>query len=78
MSKMEKRPMSEWRPIETAPKDGTGFLGFYPEKRGFVARQDVLPTHWCGWGGGVWETCHGEKPIHGPTHWMPFPEPPAH
>jgi hypothetical protein len=70
--------MSDWQPIETAPKDGTAILAYYPDKAGFTARQDVVPVFWSGWGGGVWEnSTSGGKPFQQPTHWMPLPGPPA-
>lgn len=70
--------MSEWQPIETAPKDGTTILAFYPSLTGYTARQDVAPIHWSEWGNGVWENAtSGGKPSSLPTHWMPLPEPPT-
>lgn len=72
--------MSQWRPIETAPKDGTPVL---------VARN---LDDWWGWNVG-WATWEGEGYVSGwvsrgfgetpgnlglahPTHWMPLPPPP--
>lgn len=68
-----------WQTIETAPKDGTAVLGYFPGRTGYVARQDVIPCYWSEWGGGVW-TCvsSGYRLLsHEPTHWMPLPAPPA-
>ena len=70
--------MSEWQPIESAPKDGTVvFLGWeskegeiiHPEERGL-------------WNFVIDEWCHdGELEdyyvMFHPTHWMPLPEPPT-
>jgi hypothetical protein len=68
---------SEWKPIETAPKDGTWFLGWRPT----TIKQDQLDTYqWC-------EKPLGDPPFwinaadsndwyEQPTHWMPLPEPP--
>ena len=82
MSMIEEAPASsvEWRPIETAPLDGTPV---------WVARH--IPA-W-GWVRGIarWEGAHGiegwiargvydppgELGLAHPTHWMPLPEPPA-
>lgn len=66
--------MSEWQPIETAPKDGTPILVACPYSSG-VAVENV---RWIdrprarGW------RFHNYGPALGvqPTHWMPLPEPP--
>lgn len=65
-----------WQPIETAPKDGSAFLGFLPHFAGYFADQRIQRCMWTGWGGGCWE-CELEKGCIGPTHWMPLPPPPA-
>ena len=75
-----------WQPIETAPKDGTRFLGYIPEginldrdnedKPEYI--EHFLPVHW--WGGNKWyepqfkvsSVLIGDRV----THWMPLPEPP--
>lgn len=70
--------MSVWQPIETAPKDGTAVLLYIPARRGYFARQDVVPAFWSGWGGGVWEnSTSGGKVNDTPSHWMPLPPEPA-
>jgi hypothetical protein len=67
-----------WMPIETAPKDGTAVLGYFPSRRGYVASQEFVPIHWSGWGGGVWEnSTSGGRPVDKPTHWMPLPAAPV-
>lgn len=60
--------MSEWQPIETAPKDGTDILvGF--------AGQDRPPVV-VGWFDD-WLEYDSVNILKGkPTHWMPLPEPP--
>ena len=69
--------MSEWQPIDTAPKDGTAFLCWLPSRTGYASRQDVAICHWSEWGGGAWEingfTCIG----HEPAFWKPLPAPPV-
>lgn len=69
--------MSEWQPIETAPKDGTDVLLFRATK------YRVLPPTVAGWfDKGVipgWYTYdEPDKAFDGePTHWMPLPAPPS-
>jgi hypothetical protein len=75
--------MGEWRSIETAPKDGTRFLAFYPAFGGIevIRRHDPggaarNPKHhfecWVR-SGAAGDGGHlGAEP----THWMPLPEPP--
>lgn len=82
--------MSDWQPIETAPRDGTHFLAYYTdlvdeydENDRLVARGVVTPN--CGiayqveWLGGI-----VDYPFAGRiyqtrryTHWMPLPPAPA-
>lgn len=71
--------MSQWKPIETAPKDGTSILGYFPGRGGYVARQDMIPIHWCGWGGGMWQNSTSGHNLmsNKVTHWMPLPDPPS-
>lgn len=61
--------MSEWKPIETAPKDGTPLLlfGIYPG--------DQQPLWWVtgGWQNGRFRGDYATPP---PTHWLPLPAPP--
>lgn len=73
--------MSEWRPIETAPKDGTPVLLYVKEYSSTVTIegwwQGGLDGNWaCVWldvhGCGC---CSGSDP--NPTHWMPLPPPPG-
>lgn len=66
--------MSDWRPIETAPKDGTRLLGYYPQNEDYIrvgVIQWMKPRgydyHW------TWD---GSWMPDDPTHWQPLPEPP--
>ena len=63
--------MSDWQPIDTAPKDATSILLGGP---GWVAPatwDDTLEgTVW----GGTWTMA--SKPPSPPMHWMPLPAPP--
>jgi hypothetical protein len=70
--------MSDWQPIETAPKDGTFVMlwvgGDYPAH---CARFEIWKDGSAGWvasnHGGVW-TC---VQFGTATHWMPLPAPPV-
>ena len=65
-----KCEMSEWQPIETAPKDETSLLLFLPGK-GIIEGWYFSSPKEIDDG---WETIIGS--IGEPTHWMPLPEPP--
>lgn len=80
--------MSEWQPIETAPRDGREILGFdgiemrvcYPKQfpRPIKTGDDLSVSK----RGDRWEFFRDESNAPGhswsmvPTHWMPLPEPP--
>jgi hypothetical protein len=78
---MTKRPMTGWQPIETAPKDGTHILAYWPEI--YWAKNVAQCETWfgprflgpdCCWqSASAYEYGDAVKP----THWMPLPEPPA-
>lgn len=62
--------MTDWQPIETAPKDGTWFLaccrdGIVPRLVRWADRYDRLPI---GNDHAVWSSL--------PTHWLPIPDTP--
>jgi uncharacterized protein DUF551 len=80
--------MSEWQPIETAPKDGTAILVYGPEllretngncavvrwdASGYATEQSSIKW-WV-----VSDGKFGPYDLRGPspTHWMPLPDPPA-
>jgi hypothetical protein len=83
-------PQSGWRPIESAPKDGTSFIAYgrhakdCPIKDG--RNRYKQGDHW--WALGCWDIwrkgrwfvfCKDGKPLEDwgkPTHWMPLPAPP--
>lgn len=60
-----------WRPIETAPKDGTWFLGFH-RGRCVIYRwsQRQFDKHGNGWD-------FTDNGLHSPTHWQPLPAAPG-
>ena len=64
--------MSDWKPIETAPKDGTHVLAYSPHEGQYV----------CWWGQwNMWQNnevseMDGDIIDQSPTHWMPLGDPP--
>lgn len=58
-----------WRPIETAPKDGTDVLVLWD-------RGGTMQVASC-WEGTWTDANDDELIVSPPTHWMPLPEPPA-
>jgi hypothetical protein len=79
--------MSEWQPIETAPKDGTTILLWLRERQNSGGRRTAYPViddlrvgHWVitdGYGRWRYLTngyAYGQDNTF--THWMPLPEPP--
>ncbi len=77
--------MSEWQPIETAPRDGTSILVY-------VRGLEPVSASECSWIGAIYwswfdpikypalATSNGWACLpwqnSQPTHWMPLPEPP--
>lgn len=67
----------DWRPIETAPKDGRVILAWSVGANDSEAQlmwwdgepDDGLEAYWC--------VNYEGKTSLDPTHWMPLPEPPA-
>ena len=68
--------MSEWQPIDTAPKDGTEILlgGLYAKKKWTQSVGSRVGEYWMSNDGGdpEWSSILFFKP----THWMPLPAPP--
>jgi hypothetical protein len=63
--------MSEWRDIETAPKDGTEILVWRKGWGRHIAR-------WVNeWGDKYFRLASGRDILGGPSHWMPLPDPPS-
>lgn len=60
--------MSEWQPIETAPKDGTKIIACRYDGRVAVISR-TKSNIWRELTGNVWGTT-------APTHWMHLPPPP--
>lgn len=73
--------MTDWRPIETAPKDGTLILVAGP-KMGVMFDATAITV--VAWGGfewkpmvGGWQAYEDSLEDAQPTHWMPLPDPPV-
>jgi hypothetical protein len=71
--------MSEWKPIESAPKDGTLILLYCPDDEpcivvGNYYRDEEMDGEWWLYADELLtDACpEGAKP----THWMPLPPPP--
>ena len=68
----EKTEVPNWRPIETAPKDGT------PVLLGFPGYLHAMHGHY---EDGIWGQLDSDFGFEHlptqPTHWMPLPAPPA-
>ena len=61
--------MTEWQPIETAPKD-TAILVYH--NMFTVAHFNTAFGRWIGYGQNTSEFINGD-----PTHWMPLPQVPV-
>ena len=83
--------MSEWRTIESAPKDGSLFLCWVSAVRygetdeGQQYQEDASQVDFCSWrdgpsdlpGNGYFDPCCGQiADSQDVTHWMPLPQPP--
>jgi hypothetical protein len=65
--------MSEWRTIESAPRDGTWVLTFRLHQFGDDPQHiNVAMSQ-----GDGWYARTGGYEIWPPSHWMPLPDPPA-
>ncbi|WP_334166290.1 DUF551 domain-containing protein [Achromobacter mucicolens] len=62
----------QWKPIESAPKDGTGILGYWNDGGLHDCNFRAVKFHREAW----WETNEDYK-VRQPTHWMPLPAAPG-
>lgn len=71
MLEAQRVPLTEWRPIETAPRDGSTFIGWNGRWRGvaryFEPNYEDDP---------IWTDERTEYITPPLTHWMPLPPPP--
>jgi hypothetical protein len=65
--------MSEWQPIETAPKDETDIL-VYLRFPGIV---EMFVVYWDGDGWCYAHDRNGDPIVCNPLFWMPLPSPPG-
>ena len=65
------RAAKQWRPIETAPKDGTRILVIDTNQSVHYVRWTLFSNLWQDVHGDVWRDSFIEL-----THWMPLPQPP--
>jgi len=66
--------MSEWKPISSAPKDGTVVLLHAPSRPTW----NVVSAYWRkDWRVPGWDTISKHQTFQGATHWMHLPEPPT-
>lgn len=83
--------MSEWQPIETAPRDGTAIIVALRDfADGWIVGEayfDATPEYISPLGGQKWWWANQghtdyyatsiDEGNHPPTHWMPLPKPPV-
>jgi hypothetical protein len=68
--------MTEWQPIETAPKDGAAIL-IWPAQSSFTGDDTIsYVVRWNDWKEAWIEASGEEYDTFYPTHWMPLPPPP--
>lgn len=71
--------MPKWLPIETAPRDGTQFIGYgsyhYPD--GKRPTGYILMVSYSGDDQWPWYDADGKSAPGVYSHWMPLPSPPA-
>lgn len=69
--KYEERGMNGWRPIETAPEDGTHVLLWATRYSMLCPKSEMIVGRYCrGWWG-------SNVPLSHVMYWMPLPEPPC-
>ena len=69
--------MIEWRPIETAPMDGTEVLIFEAgQSFGYDYAIGRFLPRWDGDAIGGWSNRNSASEYNRPSHWMPLPQSP--
>ncbi len=73
--------MSDWQPIDTAPRDGTRVLLWCEDGVGAVIgiwyafKSNLLPPYWATTRGLLHGSAHDRE--YQPTHWQPLPPAPS-
>jgi len=66
--------MSNWKTIDSAPKDGTWFLGYWPECND--PEDAIIPSGWdCNAPDGARFVDVRDQMQEHPSHWQPLTEP---
>lgn len=71
----ELEALTQWQPIETAPKDGTRVLLFVPPYGPSTGHYEPARVNW-GPNASLWVSHSILNKEAAPTHWMPLPTPP--
>lgn len=82
VERLAREHAAEWRPIETAPRDGTTILVYFRQHGAMTVRSDDEHDPCDDWR--LWyvdDHKHGPYVVRGyrpgdDTHWMPLPQPP--
>ncbi len=67
--------MSDWQPIETAPKDDRLIIVLCSHEPNPLRRIQIASRLWPTKSPSQWYSMPGNWRVR-PTHWMPLPEPP--
>lgn len=67
--------MTDWRPIDSAPRDGNEILLWDPD-RAVDSRMQIGLWNDI-WETPGWQSCMENEALTRPTHWMPLPDPPG-
>lgn len=82
MAQLHYRSGEEWRPIKTAPRDGTKILLFddgeiYAGRWSWIPSADVNePYLWVWTDNAVEDFVHRTYKVYKPSHWLPLPSAP--
>ncbi|UQS95282.1 hypothetical protein Pam5_66 [Pseudanabaena phage Pam5] len=69
--------MSEWQPIETAPKDMSSIIAFIPGLKHSGIQEEFDEVAVVFWKREGWVYQHDDHLYATPSHWLPIPPNPA-